>query len=82
MSTLPVFVVIALMSLGLISVGEMISRSLKPKSAQSDPLDYEPVITAVSDGLIGTPDPTHHAEPIFGHIAQPIVHFLERFLHH
>ena len=78
MSTLFVFVIIALMSLGLISVGEMIVRTLKPKAKNSEPIDYEPVVTAAGEGLVGTPDPTIHTETFFSQI----VHFFGHLFHH
>jgi hypothetical protein len=83
MSTFFVFVLIALMSLGLISLGEMLVRSLKPKAEKTEPLDYEPVINAVGEGLIGAgADSTHYTDVGFGQIVQHIVHFLGHFLHH
>ncbi|MER3432037.1 MAG: hypothetical protein C4288_01045 [Leptolyngbya sp. ERB_1_1] len=77
METLLVFGVMALMSLGLISLGELIVRSLKSRDAQ--PVDYTPVGTGL-EGLSGVKsgDITH----LFGSIGAHISRFFEHFLHH
>lgn len=72
------FGVTALMSLGLISLGELIVRSLKSRSAE--PVDYTPVGQAIGEGLTGIePGDTSH---FFGTIGGHILRFLGHFLHH
>ncbi|MBD1821909.1 hypothetical protein H6F51_05280 [Cyanobacteria bacterium FACHB-DQ100] len=78
MQNLLVFAVVVLMVLGLISLGELIGRSLK--SRNSEPVDYTPVSEAIGNGLIGAePGDGSH---FFGAIAAFFSRFLEHFLHH
>ncbi|GAP97877.1 hypothetical protein [Leptolyngbya sp. NIES-2104] len=78
MEILLAFGVMSLISLGVISVGEMIVRSLKTRS--SEPLNYDGVGDAIGSGLSGfEPSDTSH---FFGSIGSHIVHFFGHFFHH
>ena len=78
MESFLVFGVCALLSLGLISLGEMIVRSLRSRS--SEPLNRDPLIEAAGSGLSGMePGDSSH---FFGSIGNHILHFLQHFLHH
>lgn len=78
MENLLVFVVMALMSLGLISLCELTVRSFK--SRDSKPVDYMPVVEALSQGLNGDQpgDATHWISAIVSRLS----HVLEHFHHH
>lgn len=72
-----VFGLISLISLGLISVGEMVIRSLKPRS--SEPINYDGVVEAISYGSPEIePGDTSH---LFGSIGSHILHFFGHFFH-
>jgi hypothetical protein len=77
MENLLVFAVVALMSLGLISLCELMVRSLK---SRHQPVDYTPAIGAVTDGLSGaeSADISH----FFNAIAAFFSRFLAHFPHH
>lgn len=78
MEMLLAFGLMSLLSLGVISVGEMIVRSLKSRSAE--PLNYDGVGDAIGNGLTGCePGDTSH---LFGSIGSHILHFLGHFFHH
>lgn len=77
MENLLVFGVIALMSLGLISLGELIVRSIKTPSPK--PVDYTPIAGAL-EGLNGAE--TRDISHFFSAIASHLSHALEHFHHH
>ncbi|MBW4442334.1 MAG: hypothetical protein KME10_14075 [Plectolyngbya sp. WJT66-NPBG17] len=78
METLLVFGMMALMLLGLISLSELIVRSLRSRNCK--PVDYDPVVQAIGNGLSATEsgDVTH----LFSAISAHLLRFFEHFSHH
>lgn len=83
MHTIFALIVLSLLMLGLVSVVDMMAKTIRARrNPSTEPLNYEGWADAASTGLSGADVDTTHAVSGLGRIGAAIVHFLGHFFHH
>jgi hypothetical protein len=82
MQMLFVLIVVALMMLGVVSLWDMSVKSFKSQSDTKEPLNYEGVVEAIGEGLVGADLPVEHSGSVFGRMVEAIAHALGHLFQH
>lgn len=79
-----VLTIIGLLTWGLIAFGEMVTKAIQSRRAttETEPLNYEGVIDAVGNGLMGVDDPANASGQAVGGLFGRLLEHVGHWLHH